>query len=256
MAKSNGREQAGPTNLNAGTKRKRSDVDESDPKFKEFMEVMQPASKSKTWATDTIDESAIEPPSKVQAIELPEGESDGEYEAVPKKPRKKSPILASIPVKSVPEVVTEAQAQREEAIDATVANATDDDWLRSRTNRLLDLMAPEEITISSGTNASTKVDAMAETKTKATEEPEKPANDEEIPFEGFANEAKPDPTIEAIKSSGRLFVRNLPYSATEDDLREHFAPYGALEEVWAIYSLQPVMFHDEFPDRDSLCLGI
>ena len=45
------------------------------------------------------------------------------------------------------------------------------------------------------------------------------------------NEEKPDPTLEAIRSNGRLFVRNLPYTATEQDLRNHFAPFGALEEV-------------------------
>lgn len=226
--KLNRRAQAEATSLIAGTKRKRTDVDESDPKFKEFMEVMQPASKSKTWATNTIDESAIEPPSKVQAIELPEGESDGEYEAVPKKSRKKSPIPASILVNPVPEVVSEAQVPSEKVADVTTPNATDDDWLRSRTNRLLDLMEPEEIVASSGTNFGTKIDAVAETDAQVIEEP---ASDAEIPFEGFEDEAKTDPTIEAIKSNGRLFVRNLPYSATEDDLRKHFAPYGTLEEV-------------------------
>lgn len=34
-----------------------------------------------------------------------------------------------------------------------------------------------------------------------------------------------------IAETGRLFVRNLPYSATEDDLKTIFEPHGALEEV-------------------------
>jgi multiple RNA-binding domain-containing protein 1 len=34
-----------------------------------------------------------------------------------------------------------------------------------------------------------------------------------------------------IAETGRLFVRNLPYSATEDDLKGIFEPYGSLEEV-------------------------
>jgi RNA recognition motif-containing protein len=42
-----------------------------------------------------------------------------------------------------------------------------------------------------------------------------------------------NPTIDAIKENGRLFVRNLPYTASEDDLRELFAVYGTLEEVRA-----------------------
>jgi multiple RNA-binding domain-containing protein 1 len=40
-----------------------------------------------------------------------------------------------------------------------------------------------------------------------------------------------DATMDAIRESGRLFVRNLPYTATEDDLRTHFEKYGTLEEV-------------------------
>jgi multiple RNA-binding domain-containing protein 1 len=42
---------------------------------------------------------------------------------------------------------------------------------------------------------------------------------------------KPDPILEEISKNGRLFVRNLPYTATEDDLRNHFQPFGSLEEV-------------------------
>jgi len=34
-----------------------------------------------------------------------------------------------------------------------------------------------------------------------------------------------------IGETGRLFLRNLPYTATEDDLRELFSPYGELSDV-------------------------
>ena len=36
---------------------------------------------------------------------------------------------------------------------------------------------------------------------------------------------------EAIAETGRLFLRNLAYSATEDDLTALLAPYGELREV-------------------------
>ncbi|XP_010529286.1 PREDICTED: multiple RNA-binding domain-containing protein 1 isoform X1 [Tarenaya hassleriana] len=36
---------------------------------------------------------------------------------------------------------------------------------------------------------------------------------------------------ENILETGRLFVRNLPYSATEDELQEHFSEYGEISEV-------------------------
>ena len=35
----------------------------------------------------------------------------------------------------------------------------------------------------------------------------------------------------SIARTGRLFLRNLPYLATEADLRDLFQPYGDLSEV-------------------------
>lgn len=210
--------------LNSGTKRKRADVDESDPKLKEFLDIMQPASKPKTWKAQTEDE---EPPTKMQAIEVPEGESDGEYEVVPKKSRKKSPPPPVIPIE-IPAPVVEAEPDRmvEDHPERIAPNTTDEDWLRSRTNRLLDLMDPDEIGAAATGAVPAEPAVVAEAQPDETPDHEEPA--EEVIEE---DSDKPDPTIEAIKATGRLFVRNLPYTATEDDLREHFAPFGSLEEV-------------------------
>ncbi|KAE9368676.1 RNA-binding domain-containing protein [Stipitochalara longipes BDJ] len=217
--------------LNAGTKRKRSDVDESDPKLKEFLEVMQPASKLKTLATSMEDESMMEPPAKVQALEIPEGESDGEYEAVPKKSRKKSPpIIVAVP-DLVPAPMEEPILSEEPAIRATAPNATDDDWLRSRTNRLLDLMDPEDIV---GSRPAESISQNIKQVAEMSASIHPPVDPDDIPTEEILEEVDeeiPDATIEAIKTNGRLFVRNLPYSASEDDLRKHFEPFGPLEEV-------------------------
>lgn len=217
--------------LNAPTKRKRNDLDESDPKLQEFLEVMQPASKSKTWSAPEPEE----PPTKVQAIELPEAESDGEYEAVPKKSRKHSlpppppPISKEVVPVPLPDV---EEPQEQSAIEPPAPNATDDDWLRSRTNRLLDLMDPEDIPNAQGNPVSTPPDANPEAMVIDSELPPPTKKETEMEVDEPAEvEDKPDPTMEAIKATGRLFVRNLPYTATEDDLRQHFAAHGALEEV-------------------------
>jgi multiple RNA-binding domain-containing protein 1 len=219
------------SSLNSGTKRKRSDVDDADPKLKEFLEVMQPASKPKTWATQGEDDSALEPPTKMQAIEVPEAESDGEYEAVPKKSRKASPPKATIQTEPVAvSSMMERPIEYDEAVVAPAApDTTDDDWLRGRTNRLLDLVDPEELVVNSRAEASANENTVAETTAGEPVANEEPSIEEEE-FEGFEDE-KPDPVIEAIKSNGRLFVRNLPYTASEEDLREHFETFGTLDEV-------------------------
>ena len=194
--------------------------------MREFLEVMQPASKPKTWATQA-DSSSDEPPTKVQAIEAPEAESDGEYEQVPKKTRKTSPLRPG-PVQSaqMPIVLGPPEVTDETTASVPTPNATDDDWLRSRTNRLLDLMDPEDIAAGTKPNASLTPDAGADTS------PEIPSNIEEPLLDEIVEEQeKPDPTIEAIKLNGRLFIRNLPYTASEDDIRDHFSPFGSLEEV-------------------------
>lgn len=226
------RAEEAPTTLSTGQKRKHSDVEAADPKLKEFLEVMQPASKIKTWDTQISNDSTNEPPTKIQAIELPEAESDGEYEAVPKKLKRKAspepPIaVVQIPLSNVPDRPAEAEVIAEPA----APDATDDDWLRGRTNRLLDLMDPADITVSAVAPITEVALPIAEPTPDVplVEVPEKPPQAEEE-WEGIEDEPA-DPVIEAIKSNGRLFVRNLPYSASEDDLRQHFAPYGTLEEV-------------------------
>jgi len=203
-----------------------------------------------------------EPPTKMQALELPEGESDDEYEAVPKKTKRNiSPQISDSQPVDLPEVLNptveqSAQTNQADGEASNAMDATDDDWLRSRTNRLLDLIDPTDISVLGNGSAHMKVEMISKPMEEAAE-PIKTAEvaemeDEDPEFEGFSD--KPDPVLEAIKANGRLFVRNLPYSATEDDLKEHFKPYGSLEEVSNYSSLiiSPC-FYDEYPDRDSLC---
>ncbi|RDL42462.1 RNA-binding, RBD [Venustampulla echinocandica] len=251
-AQANRREQVAASKreeINAATKRKRSDVDEADPKLKEFLEVMQPASKIKKFVADEADDGLEQPPTKIQAVELPEAESDDDYESVPKKTRKPSPPRTSAPAASLPVDVASdisarpAPALQEPAIDTlvqmveptlgtqTTAIATDDDWLRSRTNRLLDLVDPDDVVAKTTDNvdivaAPPVVEPLAD---EAALTNDTPAQDDAM-FEGEEIE-KVDPVVAEISKHGRLFARNLSYSATEEDLRTHFQPYGSLEEV-------------------------
>ena len=91
-------------------------------------------------------------------------------------------------------------------------------------------MEPEDLAAVTKGSIHAYVDAVVEKGPQASEGNKA----EEIPFiepQEENEDEKIDPVIEAIQANGRLFVRNLPYTATEDDLRKHFEPYGALEEV-------------------------
>ncbi|RDW73155.1 putative multiple RNA-binding-containing protein 1 [Coleophoma cylindrospora] len=229
-------EVASDSNSNAGTKRKRNDLEEADPKLKEYLDIMQPASKSKKWEGQATDFSE-EPPTKMQAIEAPEAESDGEYEAVPKIIKKTPPPAAALPL-SLPTPVISASQE----IDLSVAaehdhpmpdlpEATDDDWLRSRTNRLLDLMEPEDVAVGTTTSEPRTMEPTEATQTPASADVQdiEPAPVEEEDADEVVEHS--DPVFDAIRSNGRLFVRNLSYNASEEDLRKHFEPFGTLEEV-------------------------
>lgn len=57
-------------------------------------------------------------------------------------------------------------------------------------------------------------------------------NHEKEPIEEQEQEpTSEEKAITQIKSTGRLFLRNILYSSTEDDFRELFSPYGELDEV-------------------------
>jgi multiple RNA-binding domain-containing protein 1 len=215
---------------------------------------MQPASKLKTLANSMEDESMMEPPAKLQALEIPEGESDGEYETVPKKSRRKSPPKIPVAPDLAPVHIEEPIVPEESAIGPTAVNATDDDWLRSRTNRLLDLMEPEDLVGGRPADSTSQnIEQVAETNVSVDPPVNLDDMSPEEPLEAVDEEI-PDATVEAIKTNGRLFVRNLPYSASEDDLRKHFEPFGLLDEVRiSPSSFAAFPFYDEYPDRDSLC---
>ena len=250
-------------------KRKRAIADAADPKLQEYLDVMAPVSKTKLWTTK--DPLAEEPIPMVAPIDIPEDESDDEYEMVPKKARKDSPKPETAPVVApvasvlaaaaapaaatsqptrhvVEEVITE-DVPLVDAAETALPVATgddDDDWLRSRTNRMLDLVDdPNEAIAGNARIAEVApvVDTVMADAPAAAETSEEKAVAQAvvenigtlagITIHGAAGVPAPagDDTEEQIKKSGRLFVRNLPYSATEDDLKAHFEKYGALAEV-------------------------
>lgn len=182
---------------------------------------------------------------------VPEGESDDEYEDVPKRQEKQrkvdhaetetarhlvaaaSPTVAKDATMETGDAPNDAALGRSEEPNVADKDATDDDWLRSRTNRLLDLVDPDDLPKSQPLSdakggptqqAGTGEDALSPHHNVAD------AESSDTPQPPAASGKKESP-IEAISRTARLFVRNLAYSATEDDLRECFEKFGNIEEV-------------------------
>jgi multiple RNA-binding domain-containing protein 1 len=151
---------------------------------------------------------------------------------VPKRPRKNSHPTASAIVQStiVPCEAIDTPVDTEIPMPEIVSAATDDDWLRSRTSRLLDLVDPDSIEAVGGEKSAPAQDEPDSTLVEQTLPEIEPLPESDIATTEELND-KPDPILEEISKNGRLFVRNLPYTATEEELRNHFQPFGSLEEV-------------------------
>lgn len=220
-------------------KRKRKDLDQSDPKLKEFLDVMRPgqtpSSKLEGILGQPTEGDIADPIVPVEAEE-----SDDEYEQIPaQKPKRQKKDDNIIPpiihAGSLPEVPT-ADAPQPDAEDGPKTSppvaATDDDWLRSRTNRLLDLVDPDDPAVT----APRPVQQAVVPPVKSQQAEDVDMEDEDSPSEAVSSykpivAEKDDDPAEQIRRTSRLFVRNLPYKATEAELREHFEKYGEVEEV-------------------------
>ncbi|KAK5695828.1 Multiple RNA-binding domain-containing protein 1 [Elasticomyces elasticus] len=242
--------------VTTGAKRKReSEVKETDdPKLKEFLDAYKPKSKRKARGDELMMTGQGE---GEEWKGITEGQSDGEYEAVPKK-AKRTKKDKEVVAETTPETAaapSPGPAGNTGAADETVADsnakpdASDADWARSRTSRLLGLLDEEEEEVvprrgsdhSDSEEDESKVDNTASlhparAKLLRPEIARDPSTgkdgDEEMPTEDAAASLPSPPADEAnTVPSNRLFVRNLPYTVQEEDLRTWFEAYGTLEEV-------------------------
>ena len=260
-------------------KRKREEPDASDPKLREFLQVMK-TGREGVIAGDIAMEDAGGP-SDVPAVAVSEEESDDEYEQIPTRREKQRRIdppepaqatisqqphpvearEASDPKSSLPEKVADSAETKPSDLEDAALDATDDDWLRSRTNRLLDLVDPDDL---EPTTAEGPLEREAQTNgdtIKDTSHADESKQDDVAPAEVVEEPAEnpAEDSLDAIRKTSRLFVRNLPYSATEDDLRAEFEKFGHLEEVsqeFLSFSCKGGDGNVMNPDRDSLYFGI
>ncbi|KAI9872980.1 MAG: Multiple RNA-binding domain-containing protein 1 [Pleopsidium flavum] len=249
-----------PTDNKLKRKREATDEPRKDAKLQEYLEVMQPPSKSKSWANEDNSGARTTTAAHIEAPDLgvQNGQPNERFEKVLKRSRPRSPNSESqehpklikplacpldehrlkapaalhidtLPVHPMPS--PESDRDGEEAPKA----ASDADWLRTRTSRLLGLTdndedlnqtAVAEPSALPSPEAQLVVDHAEEFPTSNAE----PEGNEEAMFE-LAPLTLIDSNFAAIELSGRLFVRNLPYEAEEEDLRQFFSSTGDLEEV-------------------------
>lgn len=235
-------------------KRKREDLDESDPKLREFLRVMK-TGKEGVIADETNPDADMTGLATSGEPLVVEGESDDEYEQIPKRKEKLRKTESSEATRDLvmnqklpretsdhgalpaaEEVVADdVKPQEAEKLPQPEAGAaTDDDWLRSRTSRLLDLVDPDDLP--QPTETAVEGETVVQDSGDKDDTPPSPRDivDEDTPEEADDKGAEGtgvDGAIATIMRTSRLFVRNLPYTTTEEDLHQEFGKFGTLQEV-------------------------
>ena len=254
-----------PPPRESNLKRKREEA-EHDPKLKEYLDVMQPRSKTTLWANEEAQvPHAGAPAPAVQSaedVEFPAAESDDEYQVLSKKPKtarstppvEPQPVVDTSMVDSGDAEITNAENINEEKGDDTSpvdqGPVSDADWLRSRTNRVLDLVEDDDD--DDGPSAQTAVAANVPAPQQAAQVDEQPETSN-TPAEPVVNTAPSEE--DKIRQTGRLYLRNLSYLVTEEDLRGHFSKYGPLDEVrryWLFLFLPVAMMNNQIGTTDAL----
>lgn len=180
-------------------------VSESSPvsnkQLDEFMTVMQPRTKDKTWANDG------------------------------------APLTVPAPAPVLVEAgITEEKKLNEDNMDVDLNENTDqlDDlqWLQRRTKAVSEVVAKD---VNNDTSTEVRLHLTRRIfffqtlayfffLVKVVE----------VSGSAAAEAGTLSPT-DAILQTGRLFLRNLPFSATDEDVRQHFATFGEVSQVRLVF---------------------
>lgn len=238
---------------------------EGNKQLKEFVEAMKPANQSKSWANDEVvntdgaptndkleEALGIKPSSGNAAAKVNKPEvvaykgdaSDDEYDdfGVNNKDDDDDDDDGEVmvPFSSTTDAdgdekmmsLDDLEKKNEDADnnndnESNVNENIDDlQWLKSKRKRIIDSKDGEE----------TEDAKSTATESQGEKQEQNEVNEQEDNVEEEAKEEQRQLTIEEkhidkIVITGRLFLRNILYSSTEDDFRKIFEKYGTLKEV-------------------------
>ncbi|KAJ3287678.1 putative RNA-binding protein 19 [Rhizoclosmatium sp. JEL0117] len=230
----------------------------SDPKFQEFLDVMRPrgAAKGRTWANDDLGKDFVWDP-KAAGVAVEGEEDDGEYQDLTLNDGETNDI--------------DGKDEPEPDAIAHDSGLSDMEYLRSRMrSKLADDVDPfggetldddepsqeveedalgeeenedegddqnddedgEEDEEASKAVPAGKVKVAQQIKEMFNEDEDVATKETELPERALLKEAEEEePPAEIIADTGRLFVKNLPFTCTTEDLKDLFGKFGPLSEV-------------------------
>lgn len=201
-----------------------------DPKLREFLAVMQPRNKTAIWDNDDNalkDQLTYTVPDIDKTIELHSSKNgeDALYEDLPANGQRQSEEDTGRGESSEEDEPDNTDGT---AVDPVVADTavSDLDYLKARVRKNFDEDFDKKVLPAQN-------EEMSDHTTEIEEEEEDGRSDQGTNgtrHEESKEQIASDPH-DIIAQTGRLFVRNLPYSATEDDLKAVFEKFGEVREA-------------------------
>ncbi|PVV04503.1 hypothetical protein BB560_000995 [Smittium megazygosporum] len=242
----------------------------TDPRFAEFLQVMAPRAKSKTWANDDINMFSHSERKVLSRLISEKKKQAGVIDKNLAAEKKK--VKAS-----VQPVLNKKPGGQNQVLSKTHITFDESDQEEDNANQSSKDETPDEFDVNYGVNStnenikssefalSSSLSDDIEWLKKHIKGPEDPStqelesqNSEQKKMQEDSKSDKSKPTaklapdntiqqaivkdfqakqkereeaIEKISDTGRLFVRNLPYGTSEDQLRKYFERYGPLSEL-------------------------
>eukprot|EP01132_Coremiostelium_polycephalum_P003170 gene3170-3969_t len=243
------------------SKKKKESEMMNDPEYLKFKNLMAPRNQKQLWADDNDqnkdddddDEDGSSKKKKkisdsyqqnhdLQIFQDSDDEDDNLYDEMPVQSKeeedeeeltKKDPVVNDSSVSDLDwlksKVSTNADKEEEENEDSE-ENSSDND-----SDSDCDSKSEGENSSSDNDSENSEDEKDKENDSNQSDDDEemkdsKEDKKEEVKF--FEDDYKRDDDYEEVGESGRLFIRNLPYSAKEEDLQNIFQNYGKISEIY------------------------
>ena len=211
--------------------------EEKSKKFKEFLDIMKPRTKGNKWSNDgIIPENSKEVSTEGNNYKNDadnESSSDEEYEDLKNDPSETKEKKSKM--KKEKKNKTKKKKKKKDLVKHN-KEVSDMDYLMTKVSKNED----DDSSSSSGSSSSSSSSdsdsdsssSSDNSSSSSTSDSSSESDTEDLEDEKAKNKSnKKDNEDEPVEETGRLFIRNIPFSTTEEELREIFQPHGALTEV-------------------------
>lgn len=220
----------------ANSEEEKKDSENDDPQLQEFLQVMQPRVNAKLWANDTSAVIPFEQNEKAVGKKIQVKGKGKNENAVGKLAETESGSLDGEDLKSFSfdrtEVVSDMDYFKSRVKTEWSDSESDDDDTENEDDKVN--VDHQNSSINNLEKKHVGKDILKEDQRKFDIHKENDSEEAAEEDESDMMETTDIKDEQEVFESGRLFVRNLPYIATEDELEEHFSRFGNVSQVHVV----------------------